>query len=49
MRLPKLPAEEMDNVVRGEAEGRLPFPIAEGEIRHLLAGEVRQDAGIKQE
>src|SRR5262245_13703951 len=35
MRLPKMPADEMANVVRGEAEGRLPFPIAEAEIRHL--------------
>lgn len=49
VRLPKLPPEEVDKVVRWEAEERLPYPVADAEIRHLLAGEVRQDANIKQE
>ena len=49
VRLPKLPAAEVDKVVRWEAEERLPYPVADAEIRHLLAGEVRQDANVKQE
>lgn len=49
VRLPKLPPEEIEKVVHTEAEERLPFPIAEAEIRHLMAGEVRQDAAVKQE
>ena len=49
VRLPKLPPEEIDKVVRWEAEERLPYPLAEAEIRHLIAAEVRQDANIKQE
>jgi len=36
-------------VVQWEAEERLPYPVDEAEIRHLVAGEVRQDANIKQE
>ncbi|NOX56090.1 MAG: hypothetical protein GXP27_16940, partial [Planctomycetes bacterium] len=49
VRLPQLPAEEVDKVVQWEAEERLPYPVGEAEIRHLVAGEVRQDANIKQE
>ena len=49
VRLPKLPPEEVDKVVRWEAEERLPYPIADAEIRYLAAGEVRQDANVKQE
>jgi type IV pilus assembly protein PilM len=49
VRLPKLPPEEIEKVIRWEAEERLPYGIEEAEIRHLLAGEVRQDANIKQE
>ena len=49
VRLPKLPPEEVEKVVRWEAEERLPYPIADAEIRHLTAGEIRQDANVKQE
>lgn len=49
VRLPKLPPEEVAKAVLWEAEERLPFPLAEAEVRHLLAGEVRQDASTKQE
>lgn len=49
VRLPQLPADEVEKVIRWEAEERLPYPIAEAEIRHLIAGEVRQDAALKQE
>ena len=49
VRLPQLPAEEAEKVVFWEAEERLPYPAQEAEIRHLTAGEVRQDANVKQE
>jgi type IV pilus assembly protein PilM len=49
VRLPQLPPEEAEKVVLWEAEERLPYPAQEAEIRHLMAGEVRQDANIKQE
>ncbi|MEX0702660.1 MAG: pilus assembly protein PilM [Planctomycetales bacterium] len=49
VRLPQLPPEEVRKVVHWEAEERLPYPAAEGEIRYLTAGEVRQDANVKQE
>ncbi len=49
VRLPQLPPEEVEKVVRWEAEERLPFAIDEAEIRYLTAGKVRQDADIKQE
>ena len=49
VRLPQLPPEEIAKVVNWEAEERLPYPIDEAEIRHLMAGQVRQDTDIKQE
>lgn len=49
VRLPQLPPEEVEKVVSWEAEERLPYPVADAEIRHLLAGQVRQDANVKQE
>ena len=49
VRLPKLPPEEIEKVVTWEAEERLPYPIADAEIRYIPAGQVRQDANIKQE
>ena len=49
VRVPQLPREELEKVVRWEAEERLPYPIEDAEIRHLLAAEVRQDSNVKQE
>lgn len=49
VRLPQLPPDEIPHVVRFEAEERLPYPIIEAEIRHLMAGQVRQDAETRQE
>ena len=49
VRLPQLPQEEVEKVVRWEAEERLPYSLDEAEIRYLTAGTVRQDADIKQE
>lgn len=49
VRLPQLPADELDKVIRWEAEERLPFPTNQAELRYLTAGQIRQDAAIKQE
>lgn len=49
VRLPELPPEEVEKVVRWEAEERLPYSADDAEIRHLLAGRVRQDTHVKQE
>jgi type IV pilus assembly protein PilM len=49
VRIPQLPEDEVAKVVQWEAEERLPYPAAEAEVRHLLAGQVRQESGTKQE
>ncbi len=49
VRLPQLPPEELQKVVRWEAEERLPFPAQSAELRYLLSGQIRQDATVKQE
>ncbi len=49
VRMPQLPPDEIQKVVRWEAEERLPFPAANAELRYFLAGQVRQDASVKQE
>lgn len=49
VRLPQLPVDEIAKVVAWEAEERLPYPIAEAELRHLPAGQVRKESNTKQE
>lgn len=49
IRLPQLPAEELTKVVAWEADERLPYPVADAEIRHLPAGQVKLEANTKQE
>ena len=49
VRLPQLPPEEVEKVVRWEAEERLPYSVDEAQIRYLIAGQVRQDDNVKQE
>ncbi len=41
VRLPRLPDDEMAKVVRWEAEERLPEDFGDAEVRHLVAGDVR--------
>jgi type IV pilus assembly protein PilM len=43
VRVPKAPPGEFDQIVRQEAAGRIPFPVAEAEIRYLDAADVRQN------
>lgn len=49
VRLPQLPPEEIAKAAHWEASERLSIPIEETEVRHLIAGEVRQDNTVKQE
>lgn len=49
VRLPKAAVDELEKMVLWEAAERLPYPLDGAEVRHLLAGEVRQDTNIKQE
>lgn len=49
VRLPQLPAQELEKVVRWEAQERLPFPAQNAELRYLLCGQIRQDVTVKQE
>lgn len=49
IRVPKTTGAELDKVVKQEAAGRLPFSIAEAEIRFLEAADVRQGETTKRE
>lgn len=49
VRLPMLPPEEIAKAAQWEASERLSIAVAEAEVRHLVAGEVRQDNTVKQE
>lgn len=49
VRLPQLPPDEIAKAVHWEASERLPIPVADAEVRHLVAGEVRQDNSAKLE
>ena len=49
VRLPQLPPEEIAKAVHWEASERLTIPIDQAEVRHLVAGEVRQENTVKQE
>jgi len=49
VRLPQLPPDELQKVVRWEAEERLPFPVQNAELRYFLSGQIRQDANVRQE
>jgi len=46
VRVPKAPANELDRLVKQEAAARIPFPVAEAEIRFVEAAEVRQGDSI---
>ncbi len=49
VRLPQMLPEELAKAVQWEAAERLPYPLADAELRHLPVGEVRQDNTTKQE
>ena len=49
LRVPKGTGDSVDRAVLGELQGKLPFPAADAEIRHVVAGEVLGDGEPRQE
>jgi type IV pilus assembly protein PilM len=49
LRVAKVTGGDLDQAVRQEVEGRLPFPVAETELRYLEAAEVRQGDTTRRE
>ena len=49
VRIPRGANDELDKIVRWEAEERVPFDVTDAEVRHLVAGEVRQGDEVRQE
>jgi len=49
IRVPKLSGPELERQIHQEIAGRLPFPVAETEIRYLEAADVRQGEAVLRE
>ncbi|HVX61680.1 MAG TPA: type IV pilus assembly protein PilM [Pirellulales bacterium] len=49
LRVAKVPAAELEQVVREEAAGRLPFPVEEADLRYLEAADVRHGDMVRRE
>ncbi len=49
VRIPKVQPEETERAVRAELEGKVPFSLADSEVRYVVAGEVVGDDEKKQE
>jgi type IV pilus assembly protein PilM len=49
LRLPQMPASELEHVVTFEARNVFPFDTDHATVHHLPAGEVRQGAELRQE
>jgi len=49
LRLPQMPAAEMPAIVQFEARNVFPFDTDQARVHHLLAGDVRQGAELRQE
>lgn len=49
IRVPRAAGEEMDRLVQQEVAGKVPFPIAEAEVRYLEAADVRQGEQVLRE
>jgi type IV pilus assembly protein PilM len=49
VRIPKAPPEDFRRLVMQEASNRLPYPIAEAEVRFLEAADVRHGDSVKTE
>lgn len=49
VKLPMAPPSEVDNMVRGELAGKLPYPVERAVVRSLPAGTVYADGGEMQE
>lgn len=49
IRIPKAPADQIEELVHAEIEPRLPFPLEECELRYVVSADVRQGDAIKRE
>ncbi len=49
VRIPIVPPKEIDWAVKSELQGKLPYPVGEAVIRHILAGTVYYDGKDMQE
>jgi len=49
MKLPKLPPAELPFALECELQGKLPYPVEDAIIRHVVAGDVYGDGKAKQE
>lgn len=49
VRIPILPEREIDSAIKTELRGKLPYPVEDAVIRHILAGTVYQDGRDMQE
>jgi len=49
VKLPTLPPSHIDMALRRELEGKLPYPVDDAIIRHLIAGQIYGDGDAKQE
>lgn len=49
VKIPKLPAEEVPKALQWELQGKLPFPVEDAVVRHVIAGDVFGDGEPKQE
>ena len=49
VRVPRGADDELDKIVKWEAEERVPFDVTNAEVRYLVAGEVRQGDEVRQE
>lgn len=49
VKLPKMPAEEIPAALRSELQNKLPYPVEDAVIRHVVAGETYVDGESKQE
>jgi type IV pilus assembly protein PilM len=49
VKIPKLPASEIPKVLQRELQGKLPYPVEDAIIRHIVVGDVFGDGEPKQE
>lgn len=49
IRVPKAATASLDRTIQQEAAGRVPFPVAEAEIRYLEAADIRQGDAVMRE
>lgn len=49
IKLPKLPADQMPAAIQWELQGKLPYPVEDAVVRHVVAGDVFGDGEAKQE